>query len=82
MTATPPSSGGVSVINSASDLVSGDSMMELERPGEEKKKRWEANMVAKSGGDSASESESEDRKLVSIEAVKRDLEVEVDEDMS
>lgn len=26
-----------------------DSMMELERPGEEKKKRWEANTVAKSG---------------------------------
>lgn len=26
-----------------------DSTMELERPGEEKKKRWEANMVAKSG---------------------------------
>lgn len=29
--------------------MSGDSMMELEVPGEEKKKRWEAKMEAKSG---------------------------------
>lgn len=82
MTATPPSSVGVSVLHSASGLVSVDSTMELERPGEEKKKRWEANTVAKSGGDSASESESEDRKSASVEGVIRDLEVEADEDMS
>jgi hypothetical protein len=34
-----------------------DSMMELERPGEEEKKRWEAIMVAKSGVESVSGSE-------------------------
>lgn len=41
-------------------LVSGDSTMELERPGEEKKKRWEAKTVAKSGGESVAASESEE----------------------
>lgn len=35
----------------------GDSNMELERPGEEKKKRWEAKTVAKSGGDSSASDE-------------------------
>ena len=57
-------------------------MMELERPGEEKKKRWEANMVAKSGGDLASKSKSEDMKSVSVEGVKRDLELEAEEERS
>uniref|UniRef100_A0A2P2Q4Y8 Uncharacterized protein n=1 Tax=Rhizophora mucronata TaxID=61149 RepID=A0A2P2Q4Y8_RHIMU len=38
-------------------------MMELDWPGEEKKKRWEAKTVEKSGsGESVSESESEEVK--------------------
>lgn len=36
-------------------------MMEFERPGEEKKKRWEANMVVKSGGETVSDSVSEEK---------------------
>lgn len=61
-------------------------MIELERPGEEKKKRWEANTVAKSGGvesESETSSESEDMKSVSsVKGVKRDFEVEADEESS
>lgn len=55
--------------------------MELELPGVEKKNRWEAKMVAKSGGESvsttvSSESSEEEKKseLVLKEGV-RDLEV-------
>lgn len=50
--------------------MSGDSMMELERPGEEKKKRWEAKTEAKSGGGGGSqESESEEEeKKSSVES--------------
>ncbi|PPD81677.1 hypothetical protein GOBAR_DD21394 [Gossypium barbadense] len=40
-----------------SGVVLSDSMMESERPGEEKKNRWEANAAAKSGCQSASDSE-------------------------
>lgn len=51
--------------------------MELERPGVEKKKRWEAWMEAKSGVESESESEevAEDE---SSEGMLRDLEVEAE----
>jgi hypothetical protein len=56
--------------------------MELERPGEEKNKRWEAKMVAKSSGESvSSESSEEAEKKSTVERV-RDLEavgVESDE---
>ena len=51
--------------------------MELERPGEEKKKRWEAKMVAKSGGDSESTESSEVDKKSSVVAVSG-LEVETE----
>lgn len=37
-----------------------DSMMELERPGEEKKKRSEEKMVAKSGSEEEEEEETEE----------------------
>lgn len=49
-------------------LVSRDSKMELERPGEEKNRRWEAHMVAKSGaGESvSSESISEEEKKSAV----------------
>lgn len=49
--------------------------MEFERPGDEKKKRWEAKTVAKSGGDSESTESSEVDKKSSVVRVS-DLEVE------
>ncbi len=55
--------------------------MELERPGEEKNKRWEAKMVAKSSGESVSSESLEEEKKSTVERV-RDLEavgVESDE---
>lgn len=44
---------GTRVLYSGSCGEFGESMMELERPGEEKKKRCEAKTVAKSGGESS-----------------------------
>lgn len=61
------------VLSGSSCLVSGDSKMELERPGEEKNKRWEAKMVAKSGVESVSSESSEEEKKSAVERV-RDLE--------
>lgn len=53
--ATVPSNNGGG--GGGGGVVLSDSMMELERPGEEKKNRWEANAAAKSACESASESE-------------------------
>lgn len=50
---------------SSAVVVSGDSTMEFELPGEEKKNRWEAKTAAKSGGDSWSESEEEEEEKTS-----------------
>ena len=50
--------------------VSGDSMMELERPGEEKKKRWEAKTAARSGscdGGRVSQESEEEKQSVDLE---------------
>lgn len=44
---------GTKVLHSGSCGEFNESMMEFERPGEEKKKRCEANAVAKSGGESS-----------------------------
>lgn len=38
------------VVKQSASVVLADSMMELERPGEVKKKRWEAKAVARSAG--------------------------------
>ena len=46
--------------------MSRDSKMELERPGEEQNKRWEAKMVAKSGGESVSSESSEEEKKSAV----------------
>ncbi|KAK9161001.1 hypothetical protein Syun_007342 [Stephania yunnanensis] len=57
MGTTPPSK--VSLDPGSSSGGWRDSMMELERPGEEKKKRLEAKTVAKSGGGTVSKASSE-----------------------
>ena len=53
-------SGVAALIGTAAtaDSSTVDSMMELERPGVEKKKRWEAKTVAKSAGMAAAAAES------------------------
>lgn len=48
-----------------------ESMMELERPGEEKKKRCDAKMVAKSGVEASSESDSDEERRSSVKDLER-----------
>lgn len=59
--------------------MSGDSMMELERPGEEKKNRWEVNTAAKSGGGGGDGWSEEEKKKSSVESwLKREVVVVVE----
>lgn len=61
--------------DSGTDGLSGDSMMEFELPGEEKKNLLVAKMVEKSGRESALSSESSDGEKKSFVEEVRDLEL-------
>lgn len=64
---------------SGTGALTGDSMMEFELPGEEKKKRSEAKTVEISGIESESSESSDEEKKSSVEQV-RDLELELESD--